>query len=369
MKNIAFLYASEGTGHKAAAENMREWFSDIRPDGSSICIDVLDVLPRWLHALVSQGYLVIARHATAVWGMLYWGSDRPSPQASLFDGIHSLLCRLYLPRIEKAVIDSGAEAAVFTHYFGAAIFAERNIAEIPVFYVNTDFITHRFQRIGPFKASFVASSEAVRQYREEGLDRVFNTGIPISKKYDSLISKKTARQRLGLDPLKLTVLVTGGGIGAGPVVDIADSLSKEKDIQTLVVCGNNTRLFKKLSSRFSGSENIRIMSFVDNMHECYCASDLAVMKPGGLSLSEALSVKLPLLLMEPIPGQEELNMDLLCASGAAHRLKDRRRAAKEVLNLLKNKEKLDKITKGMERYSRPRAAAEILEIIADCTRR
>lgn len=363
MRSIAFLYASEGTGHKAAAENLKEWFLESGSENTAMCLDVLEVLPLWLRGTVSKGYLLIARHVPWIWGRFYWGSDKLSIQASIFDHIHSLLCSIYLPEIEDIVSSSGAEAVVFTHYFGASLFASRNRLKIPVFYVNTDFVTHRFQRSPVFSASFTASEAALEQYRIDGIGNVFNTGIPVSKKYSSPISKKTAREQLGLDQNKKTVLVTGGGIGAGPVIDVTNSLAEEKDIQTLVICGNNSQLYKKLSLKYSGNENIRIMSFVDNMPEYYCASDLAVMKPGGLSLSEALSAKLPLLLMEPIPGQEQLNMDILCDSNAARRLKNSIRASEEALEILGNHLVLESMIEGIERFSRPSAAEDILEII------
>jgi processive 1,2-diacylglycerol beta-glucosyltransferase len=363
LRSIAFLYASEGTGHKAAAENLKEWFLASAPENSAICLDVLEVLPFWLRGTVSKGYLLIARHAPCIWGRFYWGSDKSSLQASLFDYIHSLLCRIYLPKIEEMVSSSGAEAVVFTHYFGASIFAARDRLKIPVFCVNTDFVTHRFQRSPLFSASFTASDAALEQYRVDGIGNVFNTGIPVAKKYSSVISKNTARERLGLSLDKKTVLVTGGGIGAGPVIDVTDSLAKETDLQTVVICGNNSRLYKKLSSKYSNNKNIRIMSFVDNMPDYYSASDIAVMKPGGLSLSEALSAKLPLLLMEPIPGQEQLNMDILCGSNAARRLKDCSKTSEAALEILENKNAIESMIKDMERFSRPRAAEDILEII------
>jgi len=363
LRSIAFLYASEGTGHKAAAENLKEWFLESSSENTAMCLDVLEVLPSWLRGTVSKGYLLVARHAPWVWGRFYWGSDKPSVQASLFDHIHSLLCSIYLPRIEDLVYSSGAEAVVFTHYFGASLFASRNRLKIPVYYVNTDFVTHRFQRSPVFSASFTASEAALEQYRMDGIGNVFNTGIPVSKKYSTQISKKTARERLGLNMDKKTILVTGGGIGAGPVVAVTGSLAEEKDLQTVVICGNNSQLYKKLSSKYSGSESIRIMSFVDNMPDYYSASDLAVMKPGGLSLSEALSAKLPLLLMEPIPGQEQLNMNILCNGNAARRLKNNSRTSGEALEILENHLTLESMTDGIERFSRPSAAQDILEII------
>ena len=69
--------------------------------------------------------------------------------------------------------------------------------------------------------------------------------------------------------------------------------------------------------------------------------------------------------MEPIPGQEQLNMDLLCANNAARRLKDCRRAAEEALEMLENKSIMEGLAGGTDKFCRPRAAEEILDIITD----
>ena len=54
---------------------------------------------------------------------------------------------------------------------------------------------------------------------------------------------------------------------------------------------------------FMYKENVRVEGFVPDMENYYAAADAAVMKPGGLSASEALCAGLPMLLTDPIPGQ------------------------------------------------------------------
>lgn len=365
MKKIAVFYASEGTGHKAAAENIRDWFLHENPDGEALCRDVLDYIPPFLHKIISDGYLLMARHAPWAWGWFYWGSDKPSMETRAFDWFHSLLCKRYLPKIESDVRDIGAEAVVFTHYFGAPYCARRNIDEFPVFYVNTDFICHRFQRDKIYKASFVASPAAVRQHEAEGIKNVFDTGIPVSPKFAALPARDEARARLRLNPTDKIILVSGGGIGAGSVLAVVDSLARRGGWRTIVICGNNKTLRGKLSSIYRGNGNVRIEGFVSNMVDFYRAADLGVMKPGGLSLAEALAAGLPLLLTEPIPGQEQLNLDYICGLGAARRLKNANNAAEEAAALLEDEKAAAGIIKNIEKISRPKAAKKILEIIAE----
>lgn len=365
MRSIAIFYASEGTGHKTAAENLRDWFLLENPGGQVLCRDVLDYIPSWLHRLVSDSYLFMARYAPWAWGWFYWGSDKPSLQTSAFEWFHSVLCRLYLPGIEHDIAAAGAEAAIFTHYFGAAHLARRNLGMFPVYYVNTDFVCHRFQRDKIFRASFVASPIAIKQHNDEGIENVFDTGIPISQRFSDPPSKAAARTKLGLDSGRKILIVSGGGIGAGAVLSAVDSLARREDWLTVVICGNNKALRKKLSSIYKNAAHIRIEGFVSNMEDYYCAADLCVMKPGGLSLSEALAAKLPLILMDPIPGQEQLNMDYLCGLGAATALKDAVRSADKAQNLFEDRDALINMAHAIAKLSRPDAARKILKMVKE----
>jgi len=360
MKSIAILYASEGTGHRIAAENMRDRFLQLNPKGHVLCRDILEYIPSWLRWSVSYGYLFMARSAPWAWGWFYWGSDKKSFESKSFDIAHDFLCRLYLPRVEREIYAAEAEAVFFTHYFGAANLARRNAARFPTFYVGTDFITHRFQRSADFCYSFTASPDAIAQYRTDNIENVCDCGIPIAPKFSALPSKMAARAELDIAADRKVVLVSGGGIGAGSVGKAVASLSEKKEWLTVVICGNNKKLMRSLSARFGNMDNIRIEGFVSNMEYYYRAADIGVMKPGGLSLSEALASGLPLLLMDPIPGQEQLNMDYICAHGAAKVLKDARLAAIEAARILDDRAAILSLAKNSAQLAHADAAGNIL---------
>ena len=361
MKSIAVIYASEGTGHRTAAEALCSHFIKEHGDADVLCRDILDYTPAPLRRIVSDGYLFMARYTPWAWGWFYKSSDRPSPQASCFDKIHDVLCSAYLPKLEHDLYEAKVQAVFFTHYFAAAITARRNAGRFPVFYVNTDFVTHRFQRDKIYAKSFAASPSAIQQYRSDGIYNVSDTGIPIAPKYMNLPSKSEARKKLNFSPDDKIVLISGGGIGAGSVAAAAEAVSACEGIKSVVICGNNRRLFASLSARYKGRANVEIKGFVPNMEEFYSASDIGIMKPGGLSLSEALASGLPLLLMDPIPGQEQLNMDYVCENGAALPLKEPHRAAEEVKAVLENGDKRRSMLENIKKISRADAAKRILK--------
>lgn len=368
MKRIAVIYASEGTGHRAAADALRDWFAAENPSGEVFYSDILDFLPAFIRRLVSEGYLFMARYAPNIWGRFYKSSDKRSLTSWLFDKIHSGLCSVYLPRLEAELEKFAPDAVFFTHYFGAAPFARRNAGKFPTFCVDTDFMTHRFQRCAGFAASFAASPGAVRQRAAEGIENVFYTGVPILRKFAEDIPKESARSALGIDGDAPVVLLTGGGIGAGSLEKPLKLLAGETGWLSIVICGSNKRLHSRLRREYSAFGNVRAEGFVPDMERYYAAADVVVMKPGGLSLSEVMAFGPPLLLREPIPGQEELNLDYMVGGGAAIYLRHSENLTDEIKNLLADAGRLEQMREASSRMARPRAAADILEIAGRISR-
>lgn len=361
MKNIAVFYASEGTGHRTAAENLAERFRLDNPDGRVICEDILDCVPRPLHYGLSNYYLWTVRFWPWLWGKSYYGSDHPGITKFCCDFAHKILCKLFLRHAEKHAREIGAEAVFFTHYFGAEHYAKRN-SETKVFFINTDYETHIFQRAGKLTAFFVPSETSVKQYAADGIKNVYNTGIPIADKFMRTPSKKEARELLGIEQKQRVILVSGGGIGAGKIETVAAQLTKRSDWLTIVICGNNKTLKKRLEKNMADAENIRIEGFVNNIEQFYRAADLGIIKPGGLTLAETLASKLPLLLMDAVPGQEECNMRCVCNAGAAIKLKNAEETLQMTEEIFNSPEKLKNLTENAEKFARPDAADKILKI-------
>ena len=134
-------------------------------------------------------------------------------------------------------------------------------------------------------------------------------------------------------------------------------------LRVVVICGGNHRLLGRMKGYFRYKDNVRIEGFVSNMEDYYAAADAAVMKPGGLSASEALCAGLPMLLIDPVPGQEELNMAYLTANGAAWSLPRPSRAAESV-DALFSGESAQKMREAAKQLARPEAADEIIAKIA-----
>jgi processive 1,2-diacylglycerol beta-glucosyltransferase len=159
------------------------------------------------------------------------------------------------------------------------------------------------------------------------------------------------------------VLMAAGGFGLASldqsVAILADTC---EDVQLLAVAGRNEKL-KAALEKVAASRPGKIMAFgfVNNMHELMAASDLAVTKSGGLTSSECMALGLPMIVVKPIPGQEERNADYLLENGVAVRANSGAHLVYKLRQLLGDPERLARMREAARRVSRPRAAYDVCE--------
>jgi processive 1,2-diacylglycerol beta-glucosyltransferase len=162
------------------------------------------------------------------------------------------------------------------------------------------------------------------------------------------------------------VLLLSGGFGVGPTADLIRSL-RELDMpcQFLVVAGANEKMKKEAEAAAAGlSLPVKVFGFVTNMHELMDASDVVISKPGGLTTSEVLAKGKPMIIIDPIPGQEQRNAESLLEAGAAMRLFEVEDAPYKIRLLLSDKARLARMRKSALALGKPRAAFDIVRDIS-----
>jgi len=367
---IAIFYATVGTGHKAAAEALAAWHREAYPNADVLCRDLLAYVPSWVRWCVTNAYLFMARRAHWLWSRLYTVTDRavkPGGIPTFWDALHGAVSRFYLRRL-TAELEAFAPDAIFaTHFFGMSALLGRRELSVPIYYVDTDYISHARQRDPRFDGWFAASDESLRQHAADGVPgadrKAHNCGIPIAPVYASPLSRKEAREKLGIEESAVSVLIAGGGIGAGALDAVADSMlerSQSKGWHVEILCGANRRLYEKLRDKYFPFRNVVVRRFIHNICDYYAASDVVVLKPGGLSSAEVTACGCAILLLDPLPGQEQYNCDYLLEGGAARRIYEARRTGDLIEELLARPDELARLRANASALGRPHAARDIL---------
>jgi processive 1,2-diacylglycerol beta-glucosyltransferase len=133
------------------------------------------------------------------------------------------------------------------------------------------------------------------------------------------------------------------------------------DVQVLAVAGKNAALEARLQAMRPGSgSRLFVFGFVSTIAELMAVSDVAITKSGGLTTSECLAMGLPMIVRDPIPGQEERNCDFVLEAGAGVKAQGPDSLRYKVGALLSDRGRLSRMGQAARKAGRPGAADQIV---------
>lgn len=366
MSKIAILSVSAGAGHVRAAEAVKTVAESRGVE--AVHIDLMDLVPRLFKKVYSESYIEFVEKFPELWGYMYNKSDR-SRKSGLRDLMH-MIERLNTKKLFKVLEQEQADHILCTHFLPPHLLS-RKIAkgkfDKPVWVQVTDFDVHRLWVHEHMAGYFTASEEVAWRLAEKGIskDNIQVSGIPIMPVFSKKVSKRKVLTDLGLKSSKPTLLLMAGGAGVGDMEQLAERILKMNlDLQVIALAGRNEDLLKKLNKLQAMYPNqIVPMGFTREIENFMRASDFAVTKPGGLTSSECLATGLPMIIISPIPGQEERNSDYLLENAAALKAYDSAGLEYKVKLLVDEPERLEDMRKNALKIGKAKAAETVLKTI------
>ena len=367
---ILILSVSVGTGHMRSAEALKKAAEILYPEIQVVIMDTFRYTNPFLDKAVFGTYMKILRIAPSFYGYLYRRSEHGNTLSRYSkQGFNRLINTLTAPKLSEYIKNFSPQIIVCTHPFPLGIVAgmkKRGVFQGALYSTITDFTIHSFWIFPEVDFYIVASEHLMVECEKAGLGKgqILATGIPIDPAFEEKPEKKTLRQRLGLQAGLATILVMGGGLGMGPLLGAVQALDQlGNSCQVIVVTGKNKAVFEKLNRLAPGlSCKIKVLGFVDNIHELMLASDLIVGKAGGLTCAEALAAGLPVFILDPLPGHEERNTEFFINLGAGYRVNERNLAGL-IRSCLLDPEKMAGMSKNASHLGKPGAACNALRFM------
>lgn len=223
--------------------------------------------------------------------------------------------------------------------------------------VITDFGAHS-QWIQPLTDLYFVPTDDLKKFLvSKGIkpERIKVTGIPLRKEFSIAHRTTSIRRRFNLSN-KFTVLLMSGEYGIGNIQKLCRRLIN-LPVQLIVICGNNKRLYRKVSEL--NKKNLLCLGFTDEVHNLMAISDILIGKAGGITVSEAMAMGLPLIIYRPIPGQEFFNVDYLVNEGAALYAHHKNDAVNRVRFLYEHPHRLKEMKQKAYEIGRPDATKQI----------
>lgn len=363
---ILILSITAGQGHNSTAAALNSYFES--QGSESRILDTYNYLNRLLGGTVSRGYLLSVENAKTLYSTVYKRLEKRKRNANKLSATR--LANLLLIKKLKNYIDIyDPDVIINTHIFSGIIIdimKQRHTIRALTFGIVTDFTMHPYWEEGLHLDYIVIANELMipaakrKGYKD---NQILPFGIPINPKFAQKTQKRDAKLQLNMDPSKLTLLIMGGSMGYGNIIEIIKNIdSIDLDFQIITVCGNNTEL-KQSIDKMETKKTIFNYGFTTNIDLLMDSADCLISKPGGLTTSEALAKDLPMIIINPIPGQEERNVEFLLNSGAAMTATDNNPVECIVYELFNNPEKLQLMQKSIKFISKPNSTSVICEYI------
>jgi processive 1,2-diacylglycerol beta-glucosyltransferase len=359
---VLLIHASAGAGHTRAAEAIYRGLN-----GNSafepVLVDALDYTSPTFKALYREAYAGLVKHVPALWATGFSLMGLPFLRGPL-----RWKRRFYnhwnAKALETFLIRENFDYVVSTHFMPTEVMSaikRSGTISTRLITVVTDYDVHQIW-IAPGVDFYCVACDWTKEKMERmGVpgEKIIVTGIPVDERFSARPDITALKELLGLPGNRFTVLVATGSFGLGPMETLASSIPA--DFQVVMVCGKNQVLRKKIQDRHLS--NVIALGQVDNMHELMAASDVMITKPGGLSVSEAMSAHLPMIFFSPIPGQETGNMRVLTDHEVGSPRMSVSAIVKELEHMRESKDYYRTLLLRSSLLARPRAVKDIIELL------
>jgi len=368
IKRVLLLYISVLSGHHRAAMAMEDALKRLNPDTEIYSINSFNYTNPILEKVINRTYNGVIKRTPEVWEYLY---DNPKVVKNT-QRIKEMIHRYNSSKMQALFDDFKPDVIACTQAFPCGIVADYKAtfkSNVSLVGVLTDFYPHSYWVYETVDKYVVASEDARAKLIENGVspDKISVFGIPINNDFQNNPDVTNLKNQLGLDDNLRTVLIMGGSGGLGPIKRIIAALERVNTrVQAIVITGTNTKLHTHLRKIASKLKNkIVPIGYTNDINNLMTVADMVVTKPGGLTISEALAKSLPIIIINPIPGQEAKNTQFLLKEQAAIKADNEEELAILIENLCTMPSKLEAMSNAAAALGKPESADNIAKMMLE----
>jgi len=365
---LLILSASSGSGHTRAGEALEAAAANVPGIASVRHINVLDYGSALLEQIYADMYKQMVSKTPSLWGWWYDKSDTP------WKGEHFRVAleRSQMQPLMECLQAEAPDITICTHFLASDIvsymlqqkqLSTRHAVVVTDIHVHAMWLCHQFERY------FVPTDESSYYLHQIGFpeDRITVTGIPIHPAFSQPMDRDALRRKYDVSPSIPVVLISAGTFGMeSSIAAISALMHMQQPAQIVALCGKNDELLTQVVHATEAAPahlRLKALPYTTEIHEWMAIADLFIGKPGGLTLSEAMASTLPMVVLNPIPGQEETNAASILEQGVAVSPTDVVTLPYKVDLLLREPQRLAGMRDRMKQLAQPQAAYTILKTL------
>lgn len=371
MKKILILYAAYGGGHYSAAKSIKKYLDDNFEVETEI-IDCIEYINKVLNKITTGAYKEMAKKTPNLWGKVYMNS-----QKGVLGHVSSRTNKVMAIKLKNLIKEKNPDLVISTHPFSSQMVSylrRKGKINCKLVTILTDFAPHDQWLIGhEYTDAFFVSNENMKNYLYDyGIDRskVYVTGIPLSDRFFNNFDKNSIFKEFNLDNSKPVILFFGGGefgLGKDKTLQVLEAIIHNlPTYQIVAISGKNPKMndgFKELVNKTHSENRVKVYDYTNKVPELMNISTIVVTKPGGLTTSESLASNLPMLIINPIPGQEEENAKYLESHNVAIWLKKEDDPNEVIIDLFSNPKKIEEMKENTKFLAKKNSTRDICNTI------
>ncbi|WP_018750158.1 MGDG synthase family glycosyltransferase [Paenibacillus sanguinis] len=335
--HIVILTAGYGNGHIQVARTLEQ---SLYRYGAGL-VSIID-----LYQEAHPGMNSLSRHLYlyspyfSAYGLDYYGwsyyATRNLEQTNALAKWGNMLGMKKLINILK---EQRPDAIISTFPFGGiSAHLKKHGIHVPLFTVVTDFSLHNRWLFTEADRFYVATEDLKRDMVRRGVrpEAITVSGIPVREPFyeRTPVSSLPVSQPMGQEQIRSVLVMMGAHIPLPDIQLIIRNLLAMPDVQVDVICGGNDKLRRRLERRFGNDERLRLFGYVEAVHDRMRQASCIITKAGGITLSEAIQIRTPIIIYKPFSGQERENARYLERRGAAVIASSSRRLGEQVQEIL-----------------------------------
>lgn len=372
MKKILIFYGSYGGGHLSASRSIKEYIEKNYPDSEILMIDFMEYISKAINKVTTKAYTDLAKNAKWIWGKIYYATEKGAV-LKISSGAQKALSL----RLNKLFKEYMPNLIISTHPFSSqmcAFLKSKGKLNCTLATVMTDYAVHKQWFMFPEYVDyiFVAHDGMKQELIKNGVEefKIYATGIPLSNRFLLNYNKEQILNELNLSVNKKTVLFFAGGefgFGKDKTFKILKTIINSfPNMQVVAIAGRNKKMknnFEELVEETNSYENVKILAYTNKVPELMSISDLVISKPGGLTTTESLASGLPIIVINPIPGQETENAEFLEKHQVGIWLKKKDNVEEKLYDIFNTPEKLQKMKINARLLAKKNSTADICKIL------
>lgn len=369
-KHLLILSGPMGNGHIRAAGALEACAREKYPNLQISNINVKKFMPLIQRKVFHDLYLYFVNKCPFIWSYIYYKTDKPYPETWMGRTIKWFRKKI-TKRMMREVLNFKPDYIICSHFIPAEIlndYKKKNDFKVPVSVVVTDFSLHWVYVNTVIEHYFVNCTEVKNLLiaRDVKPERVHITGCPVFPEFIRDYSNEevlSLRRQYGFHTETPLFLIMMGGNGVGKMKHLCEILLERfPEYGVVALAGDNTKKVQALrmvERAYPG--RLLTITFTDKVAQYLAMCNIVVTKPGGISTSECIAMKKPMVIINPIPGQEERNVDYLIERGII--TKAYNEDSLKYLEVLSSYDRMNFVANQLECISQPKAGYDILDIV------